>query len=282
MYFISSSLLLQNKSKLDTLEFPLNFERFLQPKTIDNVVTWLKGSYTAAKIRDADINQMSADGASNAIGSIAKLEAQTRTTRSNDIGIIVCVAHQNNRAGGYASGMHDHAEPVNEELGQILKKSHGIQVRLSRAPTRMEIYQGIQRKNNRKPMLKPKPGNDTRWDATVDETRRAVIIMSDVTDTLDLLLSPDGDDYNMLNADEQDNGLTERLSYNERDVMVMRQYEATAMEAKYFSKFTQERGSSYSSLLLEIKMVLENCSGDYFAMHSGRFLIFIFATCHSH
>jgi hypothetical protein len=267
--FHLTNLFFQNKSKLDTLEFPLNFERFLQPKTIDNVVPWIKGSNTAAKIRDSDINQMSADGASNAIGSIAELEAQTRTTRSNDVSISICVAHQNNRAGGYASGMHDHADPVNVELGAVLKKSHGIQVRVSRAPNRMEIYHGIQRKNNRKPMLNPKPGNDTRWDATVDETRRANIIMSDVAATLDILLAPDGDDYNMLNDNEKNSGNIERLSYSEHDIMVMRQYEASAMEAKYFSKFTQERGNSYSSMLLEIKIVLENCSSDYFGMHSG-------------
>jgi hypothetical protein len=276
--YSSTLLLFQTKPKLDTLEFPINFERFLKPKTIDNVVGWLNDSNSSAKIRDADVNQMSANGASNAIGSIAELEAQTRVNRPNDINLRICVAHQNNRAGGYASGIHDHAEPVNEELGVILKKSHGIQVRLSRAPNRMEVYAGIQKKNNRQPMLKPKPGNDTRWDATVDEVHRANIIMSDVAATLDVLLAPDGDDYNLHNDEEKSNGNTERLSYDERDVMVLRQYEASAMEAKYFSKFTQERGNSYSSMLLEIKIALQNCSGDYFTMHSGKFSIFIFDT----
>ena len=75
----------------------------------------------------SDFNQVTADGAGNAVGSVLEFEARSREERSNDIGVEVCISHQNERAGGYASGVLQFVEPVNEELGCILKKSHVIQ-----------------------------------------------------------------------------------------------------------------------------------------------------------
>ena len=112
------------------MEFPSNFEQFTKNKTIENVVAWIEDSITATRTQHADYCQFVADGASNAIGSVAELEAQTRTRHSNDIGVTVCFAHQNEWSGAYARGMGDFAEPVNAELGDILRKSHEIQVSL--------------------------------------------------------------------------------------------------------------------------------------------------------
>ena len=98
-------------------------EHFSKPKTIDNVVEWLTESHKAIKVVSSDFNQMAADGASNAIGSILEVEVQTCTERANDIDLSICHAHQNEHAGGYASGMHKYAKPVNVDLGQILEKS---------------------------------------------------------------------------------------------------------------------------------------------------------------
>jgi hypothetical protein len=66
----------------------------------------------------------------------------------------------------------DFAEPVNVELGEVLKKSHGLQVRLSRSGTRMEVLRGVMRKKNRDPLLAPNPGNETRWNSGIDEAER--------------------------------------------------------------------------------------------------------------
>ena len=121
---------------IDILEYPANFESFDKPKTIENVVSWLNSSRDSVKVNASDINQMAADGASNAIGSVLELEARNRFDRSNDVDLSICIAHQNERAGGYASGTHEYAEPVNLPLGIILNKSHGIQVRLNRASSR--------------------------------------------------------------------------------------------------------------------------------------------------
>ncbi len=145
-------------------------------------------SFVEALLTNQDINQLAADGASNAIGSITKYESLARPTRSYDVELSVCIAHQNERLGGYASGTIAFAVPANQELGDILDKSHGIQVCLSHSSTRMAIYHGIQVKNKHKPMLVPNPANKTRWNGTIDETIRANTIMGDVSVLLDILL----------------------------------------------------------------------------------------------
>ena len=104
---------------------------------------WLDESTTSVKTMPSDYNQMAADGASNAIGSILELETRTRTVRSNDVDLSICCAHQNERARGYASSTQEYANPVNLELGKVLNKSHSIQVRLNRAPNRYVRIQMI-------------------------------------------------------------------------------------------------------------------------------------------
>jgi hypothetical protein len=51
----------------------------------------------------------------------------------------------------------------------------------------------------------------------------------------------------------------------------LRQFEASSMGAKYFSKFTQERGNTSAYLMLEIQTVLLRCGSDIFPMHEGMF-----------
>ncbi|KAL7474701.1 hypothetical protein ACHAW6_003559 [Cyclotella cf. meneghiniana] len=155
-------------------------EHFSKPKTIDNVVEWLTESHKAIKVVSSDFNQMAADGASNTIRSILEVEVQTRTELANDIDLSICHAHQNECAGGYASGTHKYAEPVNVDLGQILEKSHVIQFHLNRTESRMDAVRAIQKKNQHDMVLEPKPANDTRWNGCHDETKHANMIMGDV------------------------------------------------------------------------------------------------------
>ena len=243
------------------------------PKTIENVVEWMQCSTKCAKARASDISQMCADGATNASGSIAELETTTRTIRCNDTDVKTCVAHQNERAGGYASGTSDFANPVNVEMGLVLKKSHDIQSLINRSTNRMKIYKDIQKKNQREPMLNPKPANDTRWNGRQIETRRACEIMVDIQPTLKKLFEEGGMDYHMLTAQEKNSANIDRLIYTDDDKMVLRQWEASAMEAVYFSKFTQERGNSYSYLLLEIQTTLHRVNRDWFEMSAGKFVL---------
>jgi hypothetical protein len=208
-------------------------------------------SFLEATLHNKDINIFLADGALNAIGSIVEYESLSCPTRPNDVQLSVCFAHQNERSGGYASGTITFAVPANKELGDILEKSHKIQVRLSRSSHRMAIYREVQLRNNRKPMLNPDPANETRWNGTIDETVRANMIMGDVSETLEILLSAGGDDNGMLA-----NTSLDELRYTAEDKMVLRQFEGAAIPAKLFSKFTQDTKETWSYILFESRLAI--------------------------
>jgi hypothetical protein len=179
----------------------------------------------------------------------------------------VCFAHQNERSGGYASGKIAFSEPANKKLGDILDKSHTIQVRVSRSYHRMAIYSEVQLNNKRKPMLKPDPANDTRWNGTIDETVRANMIMGDVSETLKVLLRPGGDDSGLLESNTLDD-----LQYSGEDKMVLRQFEGAAMPAKLFSKFTQDTKETWSYILFESRLAIASSRTDTFTITPGMYL----------
>jgi hypothetical protein len=89
-------------------------------------------------IQQDDWGQLAADGGSNAIGSIREFELVTRSEdggRESSLDFNICYSHQNERSGGYASGTVKFADSQNDALGDILKKSHIIQVRINRSNT---------------------------------------------------------------------------------------------------------------------------------------------------
>ena len=135
---------------------------------------------------------------------------------------------------------------------------------------RMDVYKQIQKKNQRNPALAPKPANDTRWNARHDESKRANIIMGDVCLTLKELLGPNGDDRNLLTPEEKRTENYDRLSYTDHDKLVLRQFEASAIDAKNFSLFTQEKGNTNAYLLFQVQYVLQCSRRDHFEMASGK------------
>ena len=150
------------------LEIPLNFERFDGAKTVDKVAAWMDSSVQDSKLEASDFGQLVADGGSNAIGSVQEYEVVTRSSnkgRSNNQDFNVCVAHQNQRSAGMASGTADFVVNENEELGALLKKSHEIQERTHRNNNRMKEYVAVAERKGRQPILKPKPSVVTRWDS---------------------------------------------------------------------------------------------------------------------
>ena len=165
-------------------------------------------SFCHAKLKDSDISQLSTDGASNAIGSIAEYESLSHSSRDNDVDFVVCWAHHNEQSGWFASDMIKFANPMNEELGTVLYKSHANQVRLNGASSRMTVYRGIQEKKMSRvvPALNPKLSVKTRrWNSGIDEACRANQIMrGDFCETFEILLAKGGDDYDFLNKTEQD------------------------------------------------------------------------------
>ena len=115
---------IQAKPTLETLECILNFERFDKPKTIDNVSEWISESLSESNIKDGDVSQLSAVGASNSIGAVSEYEDLSSTRCSNNVSFTVCLAHQNECSGGLASGTIEFADPKNAELSTVINKSH--------------------------------------------------------------------------------------------------------------------------------------------------------------
>jgi hypothetical protein len=119
----------------------------------------MNSSCIASWITNPDFSQLPANGASNAIGSMQEFKVLTHTGCSNYVDFAVCYAHQNERSGGKASGTVKFAEAANNNLEDVLKKSHKIQVCISRAPKRMHAYQQVQNRKERKPLL----NNQMEW-----------------------------------------------------------------------------------------------------------------------
>lgn len=230
----------------------------------------MKESIKELRVEDGDLNQLCADGASNAKGSVAEYEALARTRRSNNVDIDVCISHQNQRSAGYASGTIDFANPVNKELGSIIRKSHEITVHISRAPLRMAVYNTVQKRRNRKPQLKPIIGNDTRWDSWQMEAARNNLIMGDICTTLWDSRRKGGPDEKLPTAD------AESLSYTDDDKIILRQFEAAGSIATRLSKFTQANDNAWAYVLFMIRLTIQQSRAGCFLMHEGEF---VFVPC---
>ena len=65
----------------------------------------------------------------------------------------------------------------------------------------------------RNPILKPDPAGETRWSGCITETETGHInlIMGDLCDANDALLSPDGMDFSMV-ADHEGNSTSLKIS----------------------------------------------------------------------
>lgn len=116
------------EGELSDLKYVLNFEHFDNAKTAANISNWLKKSTDAVNMKSDDINVTSADGASNAIGSLVDFEVETHNDRSTNQEFSICFAHQNQQAACYASGTGDFAENLNATLSNVLDKNHKSQV----------------------------------------------------------------------------------------------------------------------------------------------------------
>ena len=271
---LDSSMFLSTKGTLKVLEAVLNFEHVDFSKTCENVAEWMASTTKASAIQQSDWNCLSADGASNAIGSLAEYEVVTRQGRSTSVDFNICYAHQNQRSNLRASGtVTFKTGPTNKELGNFLNKSHAIQARFYRSPNRMEELNKVQKRKNRNPHLGPQPRNDTRWDSTYDETKRSNQIMGDVCDTNLSLLSQGGDDRDLLYTAEKNSDNYDRLSYVNKDKTINRQYEGAAYPGRCYSNFLQDRRNTPSYVLLESQLVVKGTSAEYFAINSGKLCV---------
>lgn len=256
------------------LEYAANFERFKGTKSIENIVQWMNDCCKELHLKKADFNEFCADGASNAIGAVAEFEASSRTERSNSGDVTTCIAHQCQRSVGFASGTIDFATPANEALGDILKKSHEITVRVNRSGQRMSVLRHIQEVKGRDPLIVPLPANETRWDSLFKETRRNNQMMGDISDALKALLAEDGADYDLLSQEEKESGDISRLVYTEHDKIVMRQWESAAEPCHEFTLFTQDNSkNAIWYVWFEIQFLMQMCAYGVFQMYPGKSII---------
>jgi hypothetical protein len=117
-------------------------------------------------IQQDDWGQLAADVGSNAIGSICEFELVTRSEdggRESSVDFNICYSHQNERSCGYASVTVKFADSKIDALGDILKKSHAIQVRINQSHKRMTEFHEVQHEKGRSPLLSPDPAGETRW-----------------------------------------------------------------------------------------------------------------------
>jgi hypothetical protein len=231
----------------------------------------MNDSFVAARVKHSDLHQLSMDGASNAIGSLAEYEVLSRASCLNDVDFNVCLAHQNERSGGYASGTIKFAEPANDELGDVLIKNHQIQVRLNRSAHRMKVYRSVQERNVRKPKLSPDPAGETRWNGVIDETVRANMIMGDMCETIMELLDVGGEDCGLLTANEVSLEDYSRLSYTDEEKMILCQFEGAATAAMVFSKFTQDGQDVWSYVLFSARLAIHQSKTDTFTIVQGKY-----------
>jgi hypothetical protein len=158
------------------------------------------------------------------------------------------------------------ADKLHEELGAILRKSHEIQVRISRAPKRMKLYSDIQWRQGHKPLLAPDPAGETRCNGCIDETIRANQIMVDLCEANNVLLAPNGDDFSMVKESEHDSNDLSCIIYNLEDKMILRQFEGAAAPAKYLCLFLQDKKYSWSYVLFTIRVILKQTRTETFAI----------------
>lgn len=134
------SFFMSTTPRLESGEFILNFEKFDKAKTTDVVADWMDESSREVGIKPSDYSNLSADGGSNAIGSLAEYEVVTRCdSRANELDFNIFYAHQCERSGAYASGTGGFKEQPNTELGEIILKNHAIQTHIDRSSKRITL-----------------------------------------------------------------------------------------------------------------------------------------------
>ena len=202
-----------------------------------------------APIEHSDYTTIPADGASNVIGSATEFESPSHKVRANDITFDVCYAHQAERSGTKESDTVNFSDGTNKELGVILKKNSRKQVMLLQGGGRMHVHKGVQEKKGREPRLNTNPGTEMRWNSRTDKTVRGNMIMGDVSNTLGVLLVPDGEDYSILTRTEKASRNTNGITYTDHDETFMRYYTGATRPAKVLSKIFQDKRNTSTHVL---------------------------------
>ena len=92
--------------------------------------------------------------------------------------------------------------------------------------------------------------------------------MGDVSEALDILLHPGGDDHEMVG---NDNSLDELRYTAHQDKMILHQFEGASIPAKLFSKFTKDTKETWSYILIESRLAIALLCSDTFTIQPGRY-----------
>ncbi len=92
------------------------------------------------------------------------------------------------------------------------------------------------------------------------------MIMGDVSEMLEILLSAGGDDNGMLA-----NTSLDELRYTAEDKMVLWHFKGTAILAKLFSKFIQDIKETRSYILFESRLAIALSRRDTFTIEPGMY-----------
>ncbi len=100
----------------------------------------------------------------------------------------------------------------------------------------------------------------------IDETTRANQIMGNLCDANDMLLSPNGDDSNLVTEAERNAGDLSRHVYTQRDKMVLHQFEGASAPAKYLCLFLQDKQNTWSYVLFTLRMTIKETTSNTFTI----------------
>jgi hypothetical protein len=90
--------------------------------------------------------------------------------------------------------------------------------------------------------------------------------MGDLCDANDMLLSPNGDDSNLVTKAERNAGDLSRHAYIQHNKMVLRQFEGTSAPAKYLCLFLQDKQNTWSYVLFTLQMTIKETTSNTFTI----------------
>jgi hypothetical protein len=96
----------------------------------------------------------------------------------------------------------------------------------------------------------------------IDETIQANQIMGDLCDANDVLLSPNGDDCNLVTEAEMKAGDLSRHTYIQHDKMLLRQLEGAAWPAKNQSLFLQDKRNTWTYVLFSLQTTIKETTSN--------------------
>ena len=100
----------------------------------------------------------------------------------------------------------------------------------------------------------------------IDETIQANQIMGDLCEANDVLLSPNGDDCNLVTEAEMKAGDLSRHTYTQHDKLVLHQFEGAAWPAKNLSLFLQDKQNTWTMVLFGLQTTIKETTSNTFTM----------------